>query len=246
MTDALTRARREVRRGAGARIGIFGGTFDPVHVGHLDVAEAAIRALALDRVLLMPSNVPPHRMAPRASAPHRFAMCALAISDREQLALLDLEMLSRETSFTSTSLDRLASLGLNMRGLFLIAGGDAFREIETWKDFPELLDRCHFVVVSRPESAASSLRAALPGLAGRMVEPSPDLSAEDPPRIVLIDAPTAAVSSTDIRRRLAAGESIAGLVPASVARYIAKHGLYRETASAILPGEPSADSKHHT
>ena len=229
-----------------ARLGLLGGTFDPIHAGHLDVAAAALQALALDGVLLMPANVPPHRSAPQASAPHRFAMCALAIADRERLALLDVELLSKETSFTSASLDRLAAHGVDTRGLFLIAGGDAFREIETWKDFPALLDRCHFVVVSRPATPASSLRAALPGLSDRMVDPARDLPVGGPARIVLVDAPTAPVSSTDVRRRLTAGESIAGLVPDPVARYIARHGLYQQTSSAILGLRFPADTTRRT
>ena len=211
-----------------SRLGILGGTFDPIHVGHLDVAEAALRALSLDRVLLMPANVPPHRASPQASAPHRFAMAALATSGRERLALLDLEMLSNAPSFTSATLDRLAARGIETTHLFLITGADAFHDIATWKDYPALLDRCHFAVVSRPERAASSLRQSLPDLAARMIQAPCDGPALDRPRIVLIDAPTAPVSSTEVRRRAARGAPLAGFVPDLVADYIAKHDLYRE------------------
>ena len=179
-----------------SRLGLLGGTFDPIHVGHLDVAEAAARALALDRVLVMPANVPPHRPVPHASAPHRFAMCALAIAGRASLAMLDVEMQSSEPSFTSATLDRLAARGVDTRELFVITGADAFRDIRSWRDYPALLDCCHFVVVSRPDCAASSLRGALPELADRMVGPL-QLKAGDAPRIVLVDAPTASVSSTE-------------------------------------------------
>ena len=217
-----------------SRLGILGGTFDPIHIGHLDVAEAALRALDLDRVLLMPANVPPHRAPPQASAPHRFAMAALATTGRERLALLDLEMLSNEASFTSATLDRLAARGVQTTRLFLITGADACREIATCKDYPALLDRCHFVVVSRPEIAASSLRHLLPDLAARMLEP-PCGSSLDQPRILLVDAPTSPVSSTDVRRRAARGESLAGLVPDLVAEYIEKHDLYR--GSSVTYGQ---------
>ncbi len=219
------------------RVGVLGGTFDPIHVGHLDVADAAARALQLDRVLLMPANVPPHRPPPHASAPHRFAMCALAIASRPGLALLDVEMLSDGPSFTSATLDRLAALGADTRGLFVITGADAFREIETWKDFPALLERSQFVVVSRPECPASTLRTALPGLAARMVPASPELSPREAPRIVLVDAPTAPVSSTEIRRRVAQGNRLDGLVPPAVAAYIERHRLYaadRDWTRALL------------
>lgn len=210
-----------------SRLGILGGTFDPIHIGHLDVAEAAIRALHLDRVLLMPANVPPHRASPQASAPHRFAMAALAIAGRDRLALLDLEMLSDEPSYTSATLDRLAARGLDTRKLFLITGADAFRDIATWKDYPALLDRAHFVVVSRPDRAASSLRDVLPDLAGRMMQPPFSTEALERPHVLLVDAPTSPVSSTEVRRRITRREPLAGLVPDLVAEYIATHDLYQ-------------------
>jgi nicotinate-nucleotide adenylyltransferase len=209
-----------------SRLGVFGGTFDPIHQGHLDVAGAAARALGLDGVLFMPASVPPHRTAPRASAPHRFAMVALAVAADDRFAVLDVEMLSNEPSFTTTTLDRLASAGLDTRAVFLITGADAFRDIGTWKDYPALLDRCHFVVVSRPACSVQSLRVSLPDLSARMSPPPEDADTLTRPRIVLVDAPTAPGSSTDIRRRVAAGESIAGLVPPPVARHIEKHRLY--------------------
>jgi nicotinate-nucleotide adenylyltransferase len=207
------------------RIGLLGGTFDPIHLGHLDVAEAARTALALDRVMLIPANVPPHRASPRASAAHRFAMAALAIQDRSALTVSDLEMLSDEPSYTATTLDRLSRRGFDTRTLFLITGADAFLEIATWKTYPQLLDRCQFAVVSRPGTPASSLRAALPDLAGRMLTPPAEAT---PPAIFLIDAPTAPISSTVVRRRAADHQSIHGLVPAAVAAHIERHELYAE------------------
>lgn len=215
-------------------VGILGGTFDPVHVGHLDVARAARRALNLDRVLLMPANVPPHRASPRATAPHRFAMAALAAAFEDGLALLDLEMLSGEPSYTSATLDRLDARGLDTRRVYLITGADAFRDIATWKDYPAILERCHFAVVSRPDCAASSLRHLLPDLADRMTDGFGVRGSGFEPRtsnLVLIDAPTAPVSSTDIRRRLGAGEPITGLVPDLVADHIRKHGLYTQEST---------------
>jgi nicotinate-nucleotide adenylyltransferase len=212
-----------------SRLGVFGGTFDPIHQGHLDVANAAARAVGLDGVLFMPASVPPHRTAPRASAPHRFAMAALAVAADDRFAVLDVEMRSNDPSFTAATLDRLTAAGLDARALFLIAGADAFRDIGTWKDYPALLDRCHFVVVSRPTCSVQSLRAALPDLSARMAPAPVDAEALAQPRIVLVDARTAPVSSTDIRQRAATGESIAGLVPAAVARHIEKHHLYRST-----------------
>src|SRR5438046_60424 len=114
-------------------VGLFGGTFDPIHRGHLDVAAAARRALHRDRVLSVPANVPPHRGQPRAAAAHRFAMAALAVADHEAFAVDDLEMQSDAPSFTSVTLDRLAARGIDTRQLCLITGADAFRDLPSWK-----------------------------------------------------------------------------------------------------------------
>jgi nicotinate-nucleotide adenylyltransferase len=129
-------------------------------------------------------------------------------------------------SYTSATLDRLCARGVNTRDLFFITGADAFRDIQTWKDFPGILDRCHFVAVSRPGQPAEGLKSLLPELAGRMIAPESGLP--DQPAIVLVDAPTAPVSSTQIRERIRTGESIDGMVPREVAVYIEKHGLYRD------------------
>jgi nicotinate-nucleotide adenylyltransferase len=206
------------------RIGLLGGTFDPIHIGHLDVARAACRALSLDRLLLMPSRVPPHRGVPHASPSHRFAMAVLATQHESWLEVSDLELADAAPSFTSTTLDRLAAAGEDTRRLFFVTGADAFHEIRTWKDYPGLLDRCHFIVVSRPDWPVGALRPALPELASRLCDAPCEIPAR--PSIFLVDAPTAPVSSTDIRRRIAEGLEIRGLVPPAVEAHILKHRLY--------------------
>lgn len=207
------------------RRGFLGGTFDPVHCGHLDVASAAQRTLELDLIEFLPAGTPPHRRAPIASAQDRLAMVQLAIANQAGWAMSDLDMLDAgRPAYTSGTLDRLALTGLDTRTLFFVTGADAFRDIATWKDYPGLLERCHFVAVSRPGCAATALPGVLPSLAGRMLEAPCRIPAR--PSIFLVDAATAPVSSTDVRRRLTAGESIDGLVPDDVARYIRTHGLY--------------------
>jgi len=210
------------------RLGLFGGTFDPFHQGHLDVAEAAQRALGLSRVWVVPARVPPHRRAPAASAAHRFAMAAIACASAPALLVSDLEMDDASPSYTEATLDRLTPLGVDVRSLFLVTGADAFRDIQTWKGFPGILDRCHFVVVSRPGQSASDLRRQLPSLAGRMVDSG--LEVPSTPAVILVDAPTAPVSSTDVRRRVQEGAAIDDLVAPGVAAYIEKHGLYRDSS----------------
>jgi nicotinate-nucleotide adenylyltransferase len=210
-------------------VGIVGGTFDPIHLGHLDAATVARDALGLGRVLLMPSNVPPHRPAPQASAYHRFAMVALAVGAHDALEASDVELLAPPPSYTSHTLDRLTTLGYEASDLFFITGADAFAEIATWYDYPGILDRCHFVVISRAGLAASSLPSRLPELARRMQVAVPHgapTTVASTPAILLIDAATSSASSTEVRRRAGQGARLTGLVPHEVEAHIARHRLY--------------------
>jgi len=220
------------------KAGLFGGTFDPIHQGHLDVAQAARHAIGLGVVWIVPSRVPPHRGRPSAPAAHRFAMAALAISAEEGLLLSDLDMDTDGPSYTVETLERLQSRGTDPRDMCFVVGADAFLEIQSWRDYPRLLDRCHFAVVSRPGVSALTLPTALPDLAGRMTPATPSPGAD--PRILLVDAPTAPVSSTDVRRAIAAGAPIAGLVPPAVAAYIARHDLYAPAHGARFLSEGTA------
>jgi nicotinate-nucleotide adenylyltransferase len=212
------------------KVGLFGGTFDPIHRGHLDVAQAARTSLGLDWVWVIPARVPPHRTLPQASAAHRFAMAALAIDSETGLRLSDVEMGTDGPSYTVATLDRLETRGLASHSTYFITGADAFRDIASWKAYPALLDRCHFVAVSPPGCPADSLRQVLPALAGRMHDVPCTIPAS--PSIFLVDAPTAPVSSTGVRTAIARRESIADMVAAPVARYIEREGLYRPQATA--------------
>jgi nicotinate-nucleotide adenylyltransferase len=222
-----------MREGGAVRVGILGGTFDPIHVGHLETARAAQRALGLTRILVMPSRVPPHRTAgPSASPFHRFAMAALAVPDVPDAVVLDAELTTAGPSYTASTLERLTVEGLRRPELFFITGADAFAEIETWYRYPEVLDLAHFVVISRPGMPAGSVPARLPDLAGRFRTADHDTRADGMPRIFLVDAPTPDVSSTEIRRRLRRAESITGLVPGPVEEHIRRHRLYVDLNTA--------------
>jgi nicotinate-nucleotide adenylyltransferase len=226
----------------GPRVGILGGTLDPVHVGHVETALAARRALALDRVLIVPSHVPPHkRQIPVASPYHRFAMTALAVNGIDGLEASDVELSAPGPSYTANTLDRLLATGLRASQIFFITGADAFAEIATWSRYPEVLDLSNFIVVSRPGFASAALPAALPRLADRMI---PARAGRDEARlwILLVDSATPDVSSTQIRRRLESGETIQGLVPAAVEKHIRQHGLYSVGMSTIL--QSTADHLH--
>jgi len=213
-------------------IGLLGGTFDPVHVGHIDVARAARRALALERVLLIPSRTPPHRHAPQAKGTDRLAMVRAAIEGEPGLEASTIELDAAGPSYTSATLDRFAAAGIDTRTLCFIAGADAFAEIPTWHDYPALLERCHFAAVSRPGQPVERLRGQLPRLASRMISVAENQTCPAPSRasIFLIDALTASVSSTDVRAYIARGASVKGLVPDAVAAYIDAHRLYQTEA----------------
>jgi nicotinate-nucleotide adenylyltransferase len=201
------------------RIGILGGTFDPIHLGHLEAASAAQGALSLDRILLLPSRTPPHRSAePRASVFHRFAMAALAAAERG-MSVSDLEVRREGHSYTALTLESLHRDGYAPAQLFFITGSDAFAEVATWHDYPRILQLANFVVVSRPGAPRPS--ELIPN-------PEPLIPGTIPaaPTVFSVEANTPDVSSTEIRRRVGAGESLDGLVPSSVAGHIRRHHLY--------------------
>jgi nicotinate-nucleotide adenylyltransferase len=199
------------------KIGILGGTFDPIHLGHLEAASAATRALSLDRLLLLPSRTPPHRSTePRASVFHRFAMAALAAAERD-MSVSDLEVRRDGPSYTALTLEALHREGFAPAELFFITGSDAFADVATWYDYPRILQLANFVVVSRPGAPRPS--ELIPNPESRITDPAR-------PTVMSVEVDTPNVSSTDIRRRVGAGESIDGLVPSSVAGHIRRHHLY--------------------
>jgi nicotinate-nucleotide adenylyltransferase len=231
-------------------LGVLGGTFDPIHDGHLRVADAAHACLGLEQVLVVPVHHPPHRPhAPYASPYHRFAMVALAIADRPAFIATDLELLADGQSYTSVTLRRLQAAGTEASQLFFITGADAFAEIATWHDYPAILDLAHFAVVSRPGVAAHTLADRLPSLADRMImvhvsDRCAGEAIDRSPRIWLIDAETPDVSSTEVRRRAQAGLALDGFVPPAVARHIERHGLYRGTAAGVAGAQPPTNVPH--
>lgn len=222
------------------RIGILGGTLDPIHGGHIAAALAARDAFDLSSVLVLPSRVPPHRpIQPLASPCHRFAMASLGVSGLPRLQASDDELRTEGPSYTADTLDRQGARGLRPSQIFFITGADAFADIATWKRYPDVLDLAHFVVVTRPGHRIESLAEKLPALAHRMRPagvPPPDAD----PAIFLLHAATPDVSSTMVRDRLRRGDPIGGLVPPLVEIHIHQHGLY---AARPAEGE-QADQLH--
>jgi len=193
------------------RVGILGGTFDPIHLGHLAAAQAAIECAELDRLVLVPSGSPPHRRPAVAEAERRLEMVRLAIGDDPSFEVSDIETRRTGPSFTSDTLRELKRLRPGDE-LFLVLGWDAARMFGTWHEPDEVRRLANVVVVSRPRSGApdeSSLRAA--GL--------------DPAQTIVCLRPTPDISGSALRRAIAHGEPISEL-PEAVERYIAKNRLY--------------------
>lgn len=214
----------------GGRVGVIGGTFDPVHCGHVAAVREAQRALGLTALTLIPSRQPPHRPEPpRVGGYHRFAMAALAASDQPVWTVSDMELERPGPSYTYDSLLGVAREGYEASQIFFLLGSDAFAEIATWSRYPAVLDLAHFAVVARPGTTLASLRERLPELASRMIGPD-EISAGTATRVILLELATPDVSSTDIRSRVHAGRSIDGLVPDRVATYINAQQLYRPTS----------------
>ncbi len=213
------------------RLGLLGGTFDPVHLGHRAAGLAAAQALALDEVRLVPSRVPPHRtLGPHASDHHRFAMAALVAMDEPTWTVGDDEVRRPGASYTFDTLSALHGEGLAATQIFFLIGSDAFAEIATWSRYPAVLDLAHFVVVARPGVTKASVQARVPDLTARLTDAAV-LPARATPGVAWLQAETPDVSSTDIRTRAFHGLSLSGLVSAPVERYIRRHGLYAGEAS---------------
>jgi nicotinate-nucleotide adenylyltransferase len=194
------------------RIGLFGGTFDPPHVGHLIVAQDAALALGLDRILFVPAARPPHKQGDGIVAPElRVAMLELAIGDDPRFGIERIEL---DRSGPSYTVDTLRSLHAARPAVdwTLLVGADQYAEFETWREPGEILRLARLAVLTRAGDGATEAGAA-------------------PDRVVGVPVTRVDVSSTDVRRRVAAGLPIRYLVPAPVARFIEDNRLYAETAS---------------
>lgn len=199
------------------KIGVFGGSFNPIHLGHLALAEHARDAAGLDEVLFIPAYESPFKMGTGGpESMHHFRMAELAVEDNEKFRITDREVVKNETSYTVDTLRELASEMPGDRICFII-GSDSFFKIEKWKGSEELLTNYTFVVAGRPGYKNDAL-----------MELSEDLRRRYGADIINVSVPQLDISSTDIRRRCAEGRSIRYLVPEKVRDYIEVHGLYRK------------------
>jgi nicotinate-nucleotide adenylyltransferase len=200
------------------RIGVLGGTFDPLHNGHLHIARELRQALDLDTVVWVPAGRPPHKTGQIVSSDQdRLAMLRLALagSPGDEISTIDLERAG--PSYTADMLETLGEQRAPATLVFLM-GEDSLRDLPTWRDPERILRAAELAVAGRPgiEADLEALAAAVPGFAGR---------------VHIVPTVEVPFSSSDIRERVRAGKSITGLVPQSVARFIAEHNLYRDPVS---------------
>ncbi|WP_095197239.1 nicotinate-nucleotide adenylyltransferase [Pseudomonas sp. Irchel 3A7] len=208
------------------RIGVLGGTFDPVHVGHLRGALEVAESLALDELRLVPSARPPHRDTPQVSAKDRLAMVKCAVAGVAPLMVDARELQRDKPSYTIDTLELMRAELAADDQVFLLLGWDAFCGLPTWHRWEELLQHCHILVLQRPDADSEPPDALRNLLAARSV--SDPLALKGPSgQIAFVWQTPLAVSATQIRQLLASGKSVRFLVPDAVLAYIDAHGLYR-------------------
>jgi nicotinate-nucleotide adenylyltransferase len=199
----------------GSRWGILGGTFDPIHYGHLAIAEQTREALDLAGVLFMPAAQPPHKPdRPISPAPHRRRMVELAISDNDAFSLLDIELERAGPSYSVDSLEQLTAARRGDSFVFILSS-EAAQQLPTWRNPHRLLELCEIAVVPR-----LGYRALPEGWAAQAFPGQED-------RFIAVETPSLGHSASQIRARAAANRSIRYLVPPSVEDYINRFGLYR-------------------
>jgi len=222
----------------GRRIALFGGTFDPVHSGHIAVARAALRRFHLDRIYFIPCGRPPHKRGRQlAPFPHRYAMVALACAGHARfvasLAEAGKDFAGREIFYSVDTVRRFQKEMLG-RGdhLYFLMGVDSLLQIKTWRTPETLLSLCDFIVATRPGFRSDALRRAVPAsvLPRAQKESAPHSAGVLALRrttVFLLDGVSSPVSATNVRRRIQHGQTIRGLVPASVQEYITRQCLYQ-------------------
>ncbi len=195
------------------RVGILGGTFNPPHLGHLVCAQEAYLQLGLDRVMLIPARIPPHKPVEDEPGPeHRLQLCRVAVKDDERFAVSDLETFRPGPSFTVDTLQELHATEPDNE-LFLIVGGDVAAGLPLWNEPERVLELARLAVAKRRGTPRSHVDQALAGLRGGQ-------------RAEFFRMPRIGISSTLLRRRVRAGEPIRYMVPDAVERYIGAQGLY--------------------
>ena len=210
-------------------LGLLGGTFDPVHFGHLRLGIDALEELSLESIRWIPSGAPGHRHSPVASAAHRLEMLRLAIADEPRFHVDAAELESTEPTYTINTFKRLrGELGKEI-SLVMLIGMDSLLTLHTWREWQKLFDFAHFAVAERPGCTLNEaeLDPNLKALYQERHTDSTTLCKTPHGHVVRFNSVPVAVAATDIRSRLAKNQSARYLIPATVLRYIESHALYR-------------------
>lgn len=199
------------------RLGIMGGTFDPIHYGHLVTAEAARSRFDLDMVVFVPSGKPPHKKDyPVTTSEQRYLMTVVAVVTNQYFDVSRMEIDRAGFSYTIDTIKQLRQ-EFPETELYFITGADAVLEILSWKSMSEILDDCHLIAATRPGYELDGMRNDLKKAVGHNIN-----------KIHSIEVPALAISSTGVRKRVAQGQPIKYLLPEAVEQYIFKNGLYLE------------------
>lgn len=215
------------------RIGVYGGTFDPIHLGHIEIARSVVRNFELDQLLVIPAYKPPHKSLDVISdSRHRYEMCVLAFQDEPRIAVSRMEIDVPERPYTIDTIGRLRAEHGTQAQLFFVMGADSFEEITTWREYRRLLSSTNLIVASRAGRDFST--SHLPeGFRKKVVDMrrlndgAVFRKSEACCFIYLTNSVNCELSSTEIRRRLREGKSIAGMTAQSIIDYIEEHRLYR-------------------
>ena len=201
-----------------SRIGIMGGTFDPIHYGHLAAAEAARIEFGLCKVIFMPVGNPPHKQSQAISdAEHRYRMTALATSSNSGFEVSRLEVDKAGITYTFDTMKELRNIYGEAPARYFITGADAVLELLTWYKLGELLTLCKFIAVTRPGFDICKLEQKIA-----------EITSKYDGEIICLEVPLLEISSTDIRERIRSGKPVKYLLPEEVEAYIHKNGLYKE------------------
>ena len=206
-------------------VAIFGGTFDPVHYGHLRAAAEVAEQLGVSDFRLLPAGQPPHRDGTWAASRHRLAMLELALAPHADLSVDEREVERTGPSYMTETLDSIRAESGDLPVL-LCLGQDAANELHRWHDWQRLLDLAHLVVMTRPDSRPSYSESVARCFRGRFVETPAALMNAPAGSICRVNVTRLAISSTDIRNQLSEGRNPRFLLPSTVLAYICKHGLY--------------------
>jgi nicotinate-nucleotide adenylyltransferase len=213
--------------------GLFGGTYDPIHLGHLRCAEEVLEIFDLNRIIFVPASKPPHKIdADITSFHHREQMITLAIEGNPVFSFSNVEKERKDTSYSVETVEYILKKYMENLELYFILGQDAFHAIQTWKDWQRLLLLCNFVVMTRPGYEDRGLEGILPAdFASRFTYDDTVKGFRGPTGHVIFfrGVTFLDISSSDIRQRVKSGKSIKYLVPEAVRHYIVKNSLFRNS-----------------